>query len=342
MSSTRRITVLAGGVGAARFLTGLVRATTGPPDTSGIRITVIGNTADDLFWFGLKVCPDLDSVMYTLGGAADPERGWGRAGESFRVLDELRAHGAEPDWFGIGDLDLATHLIRTKELASGKTLTRVTADLAARWELPVRLLPMTDDLVQTRVVVRDGASDVEHNLHFQEWWIRDRAEPPPVRFEFDGAAPAEPGPEVLAAIREADLLILPPSNPVVSIGPILAVPGVRDAVRAAEAPVIGVAPIIGDSPVRGMADRCLRAVGVPVSATGVGLHYGPRSGGGLLDHWIVDESDARQCGSIRAAGLPCSPLPTLMTDLTASTELARSVLGLSGLPLSGPPLKGTP
>jgi len=320
--------VLAGGVGAARFLTGLVRATVGSGGLPADRITVIGNTADDLLWYGLRVCPDLDSVMYALGGGADPERGWGRAGESFRVLDELRAHGAKPDWFGIGDLDLATHLIRTSELASGKTLTRVTAELAARWDLPIRLLPMTDDLVQTRVMVRDGTSDVDRDLHFQEWWIRDRAEPEPRRFVFDGAATAAPGPDALAAIREADLLILPPSNPVVSIGPILAVPGIRDAVRAADAPVIGVSPIIGDSPVRGMADRCLRAIGVPVSATGVGLHYGARSGGGLLDHWVVDESDARQCDAIRAAGLPCSPLPTLMTDSTVAADLARSMLEL--------------
>ncbi|MDP3972144.1 MAG: 2-phospho-L-lactate transferase [Candidatus Nanopelagicales bacterium] len=333
MSATRRITVLAGGVGAARFLTGLVGATSASDHQPAAEITVVGNTADDLYWFGLKVCPDLDSVMYTLGGGSDQQRGWGRGGESFRVLNELQAYRAQPDWFGIGDLDLATHLVRTQALATGKSLTQATAELARRWELPVRLLPMTDDPVETHVFIRDPATDAaDLELHFQEWWIRYRAEPEPSRFVFTGAESARPGSDVIAAIADADLVIFPPSNPVVSIGPILAVPGIRDAVAATRAPVVGVSPIIGSAPVRGMADRCLRAIGVPVSATGVGLHFDARANDGLLDHWVIDERDAEQASTIRARGLSCTPAPTLMSDLDASTRLARSVLELGGTP----------
>ena len=255
-TSGMRITVLAGGVGAARFLRGLRAAV---PDAD---ITVIGNTGDDFTPFGLQVCPDLDTVMYTLGGGISEEQGWGRAGESHAVLRELTAYGAGPDWFGLGDLDIATHILRTQMLARGTAAVAVTQRLCERWRPGVTLLPMSDDPVRTHVTVElDGT---EQELHFQEWWVRLHAAVPARRIEAVGAAAARPAPGVLAAIDAADFVLLPPSNPVVSIGVILAVPGIADAVRAQT--VVGVSPIIGGAPVRGMADACLAAIGVATSA----------------------------------------------------------------------------
>src|SRR5579875_1729209 len=237
-----RITVLAGGVGAARFLRGLKRAA---PDAE---ITVIGNTGDDITLFGLRVCPDLDTVMYTLGGGIDEQQGWGRAGETFTVRSELAAYRASPAWFTLGDRDLATHILRSQLLASGQPLSAVTEVLCRRWRPGVRLLPMSDDPVETREV------------HCQEWWVRMRAATPAAAIGAAGADRAAPAPGVLDAIAAADVVLFPPSNPVVSIGTILAVPGVRAAVAAKT--VVGVSPIIGGAPVRGMADACLAAIGV--------------------------------------------------------------------------------
>src|SRR5690349_5816489 len=281
-----RIVVLTGGIGGARFLVG-VRA---HARRIGADVTAVVNVGDDVRMHGLQICPDLDSVMYTLGGAADPERGWGRVGESWTVSAELAGYGAEPTWFGLGDKDTATHLVRTTMLTAGYPLSAVTAALCERWQPGLTLLPATDDRLETHVVV-----DVEGErkaIHFQEWWVRYRGDVPTHRFVFVGAEAAKPAAGVLEALGQADVILLAPSNPVVSIAPILAVPAIREALASGSAPVVGVSPIIGGAPVRGMADKCLATLEVEVSAAGVGRMYGPRADGGLLDGWLVDSSDA--------------------------------------------------
>src|SRR3954463_3105706 len=240
-----RIVVLSGGIGGAKFLVG-VRA---HARAIGADVTAVVNVGDDVRLHGLQICPDLDSVMYTLGGAHDPDRGWGRVGETWVVKEELAAYGVEPSWFGLGDKDTATHLVRTQMLNAGYPLSAVTAALCARWQPGVTLLPATDDRLETHVVV-----DVEGErkaIHFQEWWVRYRGDLPTHRFVFVGAENAKPAPGVVEAINSADVVLVAPSNPVVSIAPILAVPGVREAVATGPAPVVGVSPIIGDSPIRG-------------------------------------------------------------------------------------------
>jgi LPPG:FO 2-phospho-L-lactate transferase len=308
-----RIVVLAGGIGGAKFLRG-VRAA-----TPGAEITAVVNTGDDMTVHGLRVCPDLDSVMYTLGGGNDEERGWGREGETFSVLGELKAYGAEPAWFGLGDKDIATHLVRTRMLDAGYPLSAVTEALCARWETGVRLLPMSDDRIETHVLVDlDGSRQA---IHFQEWWVRYRASLPAHEFVQVGAGQAKPGPGVLDALAGADAILIAPSNPVVSIGPILGVPGLRDAVRDAAAKVIGVSPIVGGAPVRGMADACLPAIGVAVSAAGVGAHYGPD----LLDGWLVDTVDA----GTEVPGVPVIARPLLMADVDSAAAIAAEALELA-------------
>ncbi|MDQ2958499.1 MAG: 2-phospho-L-lactate transferase [Actinomycetota bacterium] len=290
-----RITVLAGGIGGAKFLQGVrhFASTAGRSD----QVTAIVNTGDDVSMHGLRICPDLDSVMYTLAGAADTERGWGRTGESWRISEELAAYGAEPTWFGLGDLDIATHLVRTQMLDAGYPLSDVTAALCQRWHTGLRLLPMTDDRCETHVVVdSDGG---RRAIHFQEWWVRHRAGLPAHEFVQVGLDTARPAAGVLEAIAEAELILLAPSNPVVSINTILSLDGIRPALRAAAAPVIGLSPIIGNAPVRGMADACLPVLGVPTSAEGVGRFYGARSGDGLLDGWLIHTSDQAQIDGVR-------------------------------------------
>jgi LPPG:FO 2-phospho-L-lactate transferase len=310
-----RITVLAGGVGAARFLRGLMAAA---PDAD---ITVIGNTGDDITLFGLHVSPDLDTVMYTLGGGISEEQGWGRAGDTYAVLGELAAYRAGPDWFSLGDRDIATHITRTSLLAEGRTLSAATAALCQRWQPGVTLLPMSDDRVQTHVVLRDDQGG--RTVHFQEWWVRLHAAVPAAAIVMDGAAQARPAPGVLDAIAAADVLLFPPSNPVVSIGAILAVPGIAAAVSARKA--IGVSPIIGGAPVRGMADACLAAIGVPPTAQAVAAHYGP----GLLAGWLVDDQDKAAVDAPELAGITVRAMPLYMTDLAATTAIARAALGLA-------------
>jgi LPPG:FO 2-phospho-L-lactate transferase len=307
-----RITVLAGGVGAARFLRGLKQAA---PDA---QITVVGNTGDDITLFGLRVCPDLDTVMYTLGGGINSEQGWGRAGETFSVRAELAAYGASPDWFALGDRDFATHILRSQLLASGQPLSAVTEVLCRRWRPGVRLLPMSDDPIETHVVLQDGGQ-----VHFQEWWVRMRAETPAAEIIAVGAAGAAPAPGVLDAIGDADVVLFPPSNPVVSIGTILAVPGIRAALAAKT--VVGVSPIIGGSPVRGMADACLAAIGVATSAAAVGAYYGP----GLIGGWLVDDQDKATADDAALAGIEVRALPLYMRDLPATTAIAHAALDLA-------------
>ena len=309
-----RITVLAGGIGAARFLRGLLAAA---PDAT---ITVIGNTGDDITLFGLRVCPDLDTVMYTLGGGIDEEQGWGRAGETHRVRAELAAYGASPAWFTLGDSDFATHIRRSQLLAAGQPLSAVTEVLCQRWRPGVRLLPMSDDPIETHVVLAGPEQTV---VHFQEWWVRLHAAAPAAEIIASGAADAEPAPGVLDAIGAADVILFPPSNPVVSIGTILAIPGIRAAVAAKT--VVGVSPIIGGAPVRGMADACLTAIGVATSAAAVGAHYGP----GLIGGWLVDDQDKAAADDPALAGVEVRALPLYMRDLPATTAIARAALDLA-------------
>lgn len=314
------IVVLAGGVGGSRFVLGVRDAARRRwPDGAGgtaATITVVANTGDDLWLTGVRLQPDVDSLLYALAGVNDTERGWGRAGDTERVAGELAAWGAGWPWFTLGDLDLGTHLARTGWLREGRSVSEVVARLSARWDLGVRLLPMTDAEVDTHVVTADGV------LHFQEWWTRHRAAVPAVAFTNDGIEHAGPAPGVVEAIRDADAVLLAPSNPIVSIGPILAVPGIADAVRGTRAGVAGVSPIIGGAVVRGMADACLAAVGVPTSADAVGLRYGSRaSGAGLLDAWLIAEEDAGLAAAIEAAGLPAAVRPLWMRDARLAAAL---------------------
>src|SRR5689334_11780966 len=274
--NSMRITVLTGGIGGARFLAG-VRAYA---REAGAEVTALVNVGDDVRMHGLQICPDLDSVMYTLGGAHDPERGWGRVGETWAVKEELAAYGAEPTWFGLGDKDVATHLVRTRLLHQGQTLTAVTELLSQRWQPGIRLLPATDDPLETHAVAEVDGETVA--LHFQEWWIRYRAAVPTRRFVMVGADSAKASDAVRSALDEADIVLVAPSNPVVSIGPILAVSDLRARLVDGQAPVVGVSPIIGGAPVRGMADRCLEVAGVDCTAAAVGALLGARSAGGVL------------------------------------------------------------
>ncbi|MFF9146421.1 2-phospho-L-lactate transferase [Streptomyces sp. NPDC055051] len=312
-----RIVVLAGGIGGARFLRGLKQAV---PDAE---ITVVGNTGDDIHLFGLKVCPDLDTVMYTLGGGIHEEQGWGREGETFAVKEELAAYGVGPEWFGLGDRDFATHIVRTQMLGAGYPLSAVTEALCARWQPGVRLLPMSDDRVETHVAIEvDGE---QRAVHFQEYWVKLRASVDAKAVVAVGAEAATPAPGVLEAIAGADVILFPPSNPVVSVGTILAVPGIREAVAAAPAPVVGLSPIVGDAPVRGMADKVLAAVGVESTAAAVARHYGS----GLVDGWLVDTVDAGSVADVEAAGIACRAVPLMMTDTDATAEMARAALALA-------------
>ena len=323
------VVVLAGGVGGARFLLGVKRALglppVGPAPDGPHRITAVVNTGDDIWLHGLRVCPDLDTCMYTLGGGIDVERGWGRDGESWSVRDELAAYGAELTWFGLGDRDLATHLVRSRMLRAGYQLAAVTEALCVRWQPGVTLLPMTDDRVETHVVV-DAEPQGRRAIHFQEWWVRHRAALVAHEFVFVGAAESSPAPGVVGAIATADVVLIAPSNPVVSVGSVLAVPGLAEALRATPAPVIGVSPIVADRPLRGMAAECLATIGVACTAQAVGRHYGPRSGGGLLDGWLVHTGDAAE-----VPGVPVRAVPLLMSDADATAAMVRAALDLAGV-----------
>ncbi len=304
-----RIVVLAGGIGGARFLLG-VRA---HARAIGAEVTAIVNIGDDVWMHGLRICPDLDSVMYTLGGGIDPQRQWGRQDESWKVKEELAAYEAEPTWFGLGDRDIATHLVRSTMLAAGEPLSAVTARLAQRWQPGITVLPASDDRVETHVVVEDEA---HHNkaLHFQEWWVRHKAELPAKRFVFLGADSSKPAAGVLDALAGADVVLFAPSNPVVSIAPILAIPGIKEALKA---PVVGVSPIIGGAAVRGMADKCLSAIGVECSAAGVGGLYAP-----MLAAWLVDPVDE----DTEVPEVKVVPTPLWMTDEAATVEMVQAAL----------------
>ncbi|MDH6279454.1 2-phospho-L-lactate transferase [Prescottella agglutinans] len=339
------VTVLVGGVGGARFLQGvrsLLGGTTGEgipgdpksPAETDHRITAVVNVGDDVWMHGLRICPDLDTCMYTLGGGIDPERGWGHIGETWNAKEELAAYGAQPDWFGLGDRDIATHLIRSQMLRAGYPLSAVTEALCNRWKPGVALLPVTDDRSETHVVVTDPESDTDSSeeqqkaIHFQEWWVRYRAQIPTHSFAYIGAEQAKPAPGVLEAIESADIVLLAPSNPVVSIGAILAVPGIRGALRTTKAKIVGLSPIIGGKPLRGMADECLEVIGVETSAEAIGRHYGARSGTGILDGWLVHSADEAD-----VPGVEVRSVPLLMTDPEATAEMVRAAFDVAGVSL---------
>lgn len=306
------LTVLAGGVGAARFLRGLVQV------VDPAEITVIVNVGDDMERYGLLVSPDLDSITYWLAGVIHPEQQWGRADESFVVATELERFG-EDRWFTLGDRDLATHVFRTKRRREGASLSSVTAEITRAFDLDITLLPATDDPVATRVHTEDG-----RDLHFQEWWVGERAGPGVARVELRGADTARPAPGVIEAIIDADAVLIAPSNPIVSIGTILDVPGIAAALRTTPAPIVGVSPIIGGAVVRGMADTLLVAAGTDVSAAGVAGLYAPWLGG-----WVIDDVDAPLASGLRADGLAVAVTNTLLDDADVAADVARACLALA-------------
>jgi LPPG:FO 2-phospho-L-lactate transferase len=300
-------------VGGARFLRGLSRL------TDPRRLTVIGNTGDDEEFFGLHVAPDLDTLVYTLAGRADPRRGWGLRGETFRALRALGALGG-PTWFQLGDRDLGTHLLRTAWLGDGWPLSRVTAALARAQGVRARVLPMTDDRVRTFVHTERG------RLPFQEYLVRRRARGRVRRIEIAGARRARPAPGVLEAIRASDAIVLAPSNPLVSIGPILAVPGIRRALARRRAPAAAVSPLVGGRAVRGPLHRMLRGLGVEVSPVGIARLYQ-----GLLDVLVLDRCDAAWAPRVERLGVRAVVTDTLMRTPARGRRLAASVLRALGV-----------
>jgi LPPG:FO 2-phospho-L-lactate transferase len=307
------LAALAGGVGAARFLCGLVDVVA--PES----VTAIVNTGDDDEFHGLWVAPDLDSVTYALAGANNHETGWGLAGETFAAIDALARYDV-PTWFRLGDRDLATHLFRTRRLAEGAPLSRVTAEITAAWGLQTRLVPMSDDRVSTRITVR-GLGGQPEELAMQEWFVREHAEPPVLSVRFDGADVARPAPGVLDALGAADTILICPSNPVISIAPVLAVPGIRDILADRRDRVVAVTPIIGGRPVKGPADRLMGPLGMEVSSVGVARAY--RDVCGTL---VIDATDAQDAARVEALGVHAVVTDTLMRDARIAAALARETL----------------
>ena len=304
-----RVTALAGGTGAAKLLRGLA-ASVPPRD-----LTVVGNTGDDTEVWGLHVSPDLDTVTYALAGRLDAERGWGLAGETFRCLEAMANLGAET-WFNLGDRDLATHLWRTRALREGAALSAVTAALAARLGVAVRILPMSDAPVRTRVRTPDGW------LSFQEYFVREKAQVEVLEVQYAGARAASPAPGVIEAIRHADLVVVCPSNPVTSVGPVLSVPGIAEALAVTRARVVAVSPIVGGAAVSGPAGALMRARGLPVSPLGVAAAYAP-----WLETLVIDRQDAGCAPELGRLGVAAVVTDTLMTDRERAIALAHAVLG---------------
>lgn len=303
-----KVTALAGGVGAARFLRGVIRV------IAPAALTIIVNTGDDDEFFGLSVSPDLDTVTYTLAGAVESSKGWGLPEETFRCLTALGRYYPET-WFGLGDTDLATHLFRTQQLRHGKSLSEVTTAIAHAWGVQSTILPMSNDPVRTVVHTEAGA------LPFQQYFVKGRGEGQVKKVELHGIDTARAAPGVCEAIQSAQLVILPPSNPLVSIGPILALPGVRAAMRATTAPIVAVSPLVAGKPIKGPADRLLGGVGVEVSAVGVATLYRD-----FLDTFVLDTQDAAQRGRVEALGVAVLVTDTIMSDMEKSITLARVVV----------------
>ncbi len=309
------ITALAGGVGAARLLRGLVRVV--PP----AEVTAVVNTGDDTVLHGLVICPDLDTVTYTLAGLNDDGRGWGLAGETWTVMDALDRLGGET-WFRLGDRDLATHLYRTQRLADGATLSRVTREITAALGIGARLLPMSDDAVRTRVTLVGGPE-----ISFQEYFVRRQHAVAVESVRFEGAERSTPAPGVLDSLTSGDVVVICPSNPVVSIGPLLAVPGIADALRRRRARVVAVSPIVAGVALKGPADRLMTELGEEPSVVGVGRMYAEVAG-----TLVVDESDAALAAEVEALGIRCVVAPTVMRSVDDAERLSTTVLdAVSGL-----------
>lgn len=311
MKEPLKVVVLAGGIGGARFLKGLRLI-------DNLDISVIVNNGDDVTMHGLRICPDLDSIIYNLAGESDLVRGWGRKDETWVVQSQLAHYLGEAQWFNLGDKDYATHIYRTNLLNTGTPLSEIVKLQCSKWSIEMQIMPATDQFIETQVQLTDGAP-----IHFQEWWVKHRATLAASGFKLMGVENAVPAPGVLAAIAEADLVILPPSNPIVSIGMILQIPGIREAIAASTAPVVGVSPIIGDNPVLGMADKCLSALGLETSATSVAKHYGE-----LLDAWLIADSDNDQISEITKLKIKCESAPLLMTDDLAAKEIAARAIAM--------------
>jgi LPPG:FO 2-phospho-L-lactate transferase len=310
------LVALCGGVGAARMLSGLVRAV--PPD----RITAIVNVGDDMVLHGLHISPDLDTVTYTLAGMDNRETGWGVAGESWAVMDELGRLGGE-DWFRLGDRDLATHLFRTGRLRGGERLSSVTAELGRRRGIAVRLLPVTDDPLRTRVTLAEASAlgPAGTEVGFQDYFVRLHHDVPVSGVRFEGAAAARPSPGVMESLAQADTIVVCPSNPVVSIGPVLAVPGVREALTARRERVVAVSPIIAGAALKGPADRLMAELGTESSVVGVARLYAPWAG-----TLVVDTQDADRSPDVEAEGVRCIVTPTVMSSPERAADLARVVV----------------
>jgi LPPG:FO 2-phospho-L-lactate transferase len=305
---SRPIVALAGGVGAARFLDGLARV------VDPARLWIIGNTADDTEMHGLHISPDLDTVAYTLAGIANTKHGWGLKGDTFQCLEALRQLGAEA-WFQLGDRDFATHIYRTARLRDGATLTGVTRELSAAWGLASTLAPMTDDRVRTLVQTRHGTLD------FQTYFVRRRARDKVLAVTFAGAKQARPAAGVLSAIRNAAGIIVCPSNPIISIGPILAVPGIRKALRKTSARVVAISPIVGGKALKGPAARMMKSLGIRVSALGVAELYRD-----FADVFVLDRADAGQAAGVEKLGMRAVVTDTIMTGIARKKALARAVV----------------
>jgi LPPG:FO 2-phospho-L-lactate transferase len=316
-NSTMKVAALAGGVGAGKFLRGLTRIVPGED------LTVVVNTGDDLVVHGLHVSPDVDSVTYWLAGVMDRERGWGRGDESFRATGELQRLDAEGAWFGLGDLDLALHLLRTRLMAGGADLSGATADVARRFGVGARILPMTNDAVATRVEVIDDRG-APSDLHFQEYWVQRGAADQVTAVRYQGAETARPAPGVLEAIGSSEVVVICPSNPIASIDPILAVAGIRPALQARRQRTVAISPIVGGAPLRGMADKLLPVAGEEVTALGVARHYARLAGS-----FVIDEVDRELVGSVEGLGYRVAATDTIMVDDDAAARLARVALDLA-------------
>jgi len=304
-----RITALAGGTGAAKLLRGLARV------VDPRELTVVVNTGDDAEIWGLHVSPDLDTVCYTLGDVIDEDKGWGLRDETFHALDQITRFG-EAGWFNLGDRDLATHLHRTRLLHAGQSLTAITRRIAQALHVTATVLPMSDQPVRTRILGPDGW------LAFQEYFVREKAQVDVRAVSYAGAPRATPAPGVTDALRRADAVLVCPSNPITSIGPILAVPGIVEALQNTRATVVAVSPIVGGAAVSGPAGRLMASASLPISATGVARAYG-----GWLDVLVLDEQDRALADDVRTAGATPVPAPTMMTSREAEVTLARHVLG---------------
>lgn len=302
------VAVLCGGVGAARLLRGIVRAM--EPDG----VTALVNVGDDTEMHGLHISPDIDTIIYTLAGAIDPKRGWGLVDETWNAMAQFERYG-NPTWFNLGDRDLATHIIRTERLRGGATLSEVTAHLARSWDLGCRVVPVTDDAVRTIVAVTEG------EISFQEYFVGRQHSVPITGVRFDGATSAAPAPAVLPALADARRVVIAPSNPVVSVDPVLAVPGVRDAVISRRADTVAVSPIVGGEALKGPAAAMLEALGHEASVVGIARLYAP-----LAATLVIDEADASLADAVENEGMRCVVTDTIMSDVDRSTALARVVL----------------